>query len=98
MTLETNHASMKSALVLLTFMLSSGLLIAQAPANWQSAEREKILKGVSSIPKLGAPGPVAIWGNLAFPVLAAADGGKAELALAAAAGYGKGRAMIFGHN
>lgn len=83
---------------LLTFIFSSGLLNAQAPVNWQSVERTKILNGISSIPKMGAPGPVAIWGNLAFPVIAAADGGKAELALAAAAGYGKGRALIFGHN
>ncbi|MFZ4764951.1 MAG: hypothetical protein ACOYMN_08345, partial [Roseimicrobium sp.] len=83
---------------LLTLSCSLASLHAQAPANWQSAERAKILNGISSIPKLGAPGPVAIWGNLAFPVIAAADGGKAELALAAAAGYGKGRAFIFGHN
>ena len=89
---------MKHSFLSLIVVLSSGLLNAQAPANWQSAERAKILDGISSIPKVGAPGPVAIWGNLAFPVVAAADGGKAELAVAAAAGYGKGRALIFGHN
>jgi hypothetical protein len=85
-------------IVIPVFVLCAGLLHAQAPANWQSAERAKILSGISAVPKVGAPGPVAIWGNLAFPVIAAADGGKAELALAAAAGYGKGRALIFGHN
>lgn len=83
---------------ILTLLLCSSLLSAQAPANWQSTERAKILSGISSIPKMGSPGPVAIWGNLAFPVIAAADGGKAELALAAAAGYGKGRVLLFGHN
>ncbi|WP_050024761.1 hypothetical protein [Verrucomicrobium sp. BvORR034] len=71
---------------------------AATPGEWQNAERAKILSGVSSIPRLGAPGPVAIWGNLAFPVISAAESGKPELALAAAAGYGKGRLMIFGHN
>lgn len=89
---------MKSKLIIFTLILNGSLLHAQAPPNWQSAERTKILQGVATIPKVGAPGPVAIWGNLAFPVIAAADGGKAELALAAAAAYGKGRALIFGHN
>lgn len=69
-----------------------------SPGQWQTAERAKILAGVSSIPRLGAPGPVAIWGNLAFPVISAAEAGKPELALAAAAGHGKGRLIIFGHN
>ena len=69
-----------------------------AAINWQSAERAKILAGVSAIPKLGAPGPVAIWGPYAFPVIAAGDSGKPETALAAAAGFGKGRILIFGHN
>jgi len=89
---------MKKALLLTLLVLGPGGLPAQAPANWQSAERAKILAGLATVPKVGSPGPVAVWGNLAFPILAAADGGKAELAVAAAAGYGKGRVMIFGHN
>lgn len=68
-----------------------------SPGNWQSAERAKLLDGVSAIPKLGAPGPVAIYGQFAFPVIAAGADGKAQMALCAAAGYGKGRALIFGH-
>ncbi len=71
---------------------------APVPVNWQSAERAKILTGVSAIPKLGAPGPVAVWGPYAFPVIAAGESGKPETALAAAAGFGKGRILIFGHN
>ena len=73
---------------------------AAAPVNWQSPERAKLLAGVAAIPKLGAPGPVAIWGPLAFPVLASGDGegGKAQTALVAAAGFGKGRVVLFGHN
>ena len=71
---------------------------APALANWQSTERTKILAGVSAIPKLGAPGPVAIWGPYAFPVIAAGESGKPETALVAASGFGKGRILIFGHN
>ena len=71
---------------------------AAVPANWQSAERAKILARVSAIPKLGAPGPVAIWGPYAFPVITAGESGKPETALAAAAGFGKGRIVVFGHN
>ncbi len=71
---------------------------AVAPVNWQSAERAKLLAGVSAVPKLGAPGPIAIWGPLAFPVLAAGEDGKLETALVAAAGFGKGRIVLFGHN
>ena len=84
----------------IAFLLSlfSSVVLAQSPANWQNAEREKLLTGVGSVPKLGSPGPVAIWGNFAFPVLAAAEGGKSEMALAAEAGFGKGRVLIFGHN
>ena len=69
-----------------------------APTNWQAGLRAKLLDGVKTIPKQGAPGPVAIFGQFAFPVIAANADGKSELALAAAAGYGKGRALIFGHN
>jgi len=69
----------------------------QAAGNWQATERAKLLEGVSALPKLGAPGPVAIYGQFAFPVIAAGADGKAQLALCAAAGFGKGRAVIFGH-
>ena len=73
------------------------LLKAAAPVNWQSAERAKLLEGVKELPKMGAPGPVAIFGAFAFPVIAANADGKAELALVAAAAYGKGKALIYGH-
>lgn len=71
---------------------------AAAPTNWQAGLRAKLLDGVKSVPKNGVPGPVAIFGQFAFPVIASNADGKSELALAAAAGYGKGRALIFGHN
>ncbi len=71
----------------------------QMPPELVKAERAKILAGVTSLPKTGAPGPIAIWGNIAFPLLSAASGREAnELAVAAAAGHGKGRIILFGHN
>lgn len=88
---------MKRATPLFLFAVS-GLLHAQMPPALVTAERAKILEGVRSIPRSGAPGPVGIWGQIAFPVLAAPDKDGVEIAVAAAAGYGKGRVILFGHN
>ena len=78
----------------------SGIVVARAqlPEPLVLAERAKLLEGVKTVPKTGAPGPVAIWGNLAFALLAAPDRQGVEQAVAAAAGYGKGRVVLFGHN
>jgi len=83
-----------------TILLLS-LLVVHLPAwsqsDWQNAEREKLLAGVETLPKNGLPGPLAIWGERAFPVVAAAAPGKPESAVCAAASFGKGRALIYGH-
>ncbi|HCN30190.1 MAG TPA: hypothetical protein DIT64_15910 [Verrucomicrobiales bacterium] len=71
---------------------------AQLPQAIVEAQRAKLLEGVESVPKTGAPGPVAIWGQTAFPLLAAPDRAGAEIAVAAAAGFGKGRILLLGHN
>ena len=84
-----------TTLVLLGFV---GVSHAQMPPALVNAERAKILEGVKSVPKAGAPGPVGIWGNMAFPILAAPDKDGVEIAVAAAAGYAKGRVILFGHN
>ena len=77
----------------------SAIARAQMPPALVNAERAKILEGVTLVPKTGSPGPVGIWGNIAFPILSAASGREGnELAVAAAAGYGKGRIILFGHN
>lgn len=88
---------MKSA-TLLVFLAFAGVLKAQMPPALVNGERGKILDGVKSVPKAGAPGPVGIWGNMAFPILSAPDKDGVEIAVAAAAGYGKGRVILFGHN
>jgi hypothetical protein len=80
------------------FLLSLSPCLAQMPMEIVNAELGKILQGVKSLPKSGAPGPVGIWGTMAFPIIAAPDREGVEIALAAAAGYGKGRVILFGHN
>jgi hypothetical protein len=84
-----------TTLVLLAFV---GALHAQMPPALVNAERAKILQGVKSVPKAGSPGPIGIWGNVAFPILSAPDKDGVEIAVAAAAGYAKGRVILFGHN
>lgn len=83
---------------LIAFTISAAVCQAQMPVELVKAERAKILEGVKSVPKSGAPGPVAIWGAMAFPILSAPDKDGVEIAVAAAAGYAKGRIILFGHN
>ena len=80
------------------FLLGAASCVAQMPAELIKAERAKILEGVKALPKSGAPGPVGIWGAMAFPLLSAPDKDGIEIAVAAAAGYAKGRIILFGHN
>ena len=68
------------------FLLSLSPCLAQMPMEIVNAELGKILQGVKSLPKSGAPGPVGIWGTMAFPIIAAPDREGVEIALAAAAG------------
>lgn len=81
---------MKKVLSLLLLLAASDAG-AQMPVELVNAERAKILQGVKSVPKLGAPGPVGIWGQIAFPILSAADKDGIEIAVGAAAAHGKGR-------
>ncbi len=83
---------------LLLLVLLGGTAAAQMPTEVVEAERAKLLEGVQTLPKSGAPGPLAVWGRLAFPLLAAADRNGTEAAVAAVAGLGKGRILLFGHN
>ncbi len=73
---------------------------AQPAVGVLSGERAKLLAGVSTLPKLGAPGPIALWGATAFPVVATGGegDGRAETALVGAVSFEKGRIVLFGHN
>jgi len=68
---------------------------APAQAAALAAERAKLIDGVKTLPRLGLPGAVAVYGPLAFPLVTTADAKGAEV-LAAAGSVGKGRAVIFG--
>ncbi|GEP41745.1 M60 family metallopeptidase [Brevifollis gellanilyticus] len=82
----------------LLLLLGTVPCLAQMPAEIVTAERSKILQGVTSVPKQGTPGPIAIWGTMAFPILSAPDKDGVELAVVAAAAYAKGRIILFGQN
>ena len=83
---------------ILLSLLFCAVAQAQMPPALVNAERAKILEGVKSVPKSGAPGPIGIWGQIAFPILSAPDKDGVEIAVAAAAGFQKGRFILFGHN
>lgn len=90
---------MRFPIFLIPALVLTSSVLGQLPVEIVKAQRAKILEGVTSVPKSGVPGPVAIWGNLAFPILSApGDGEGPELAVAAAAAHGKGRIILFGHN
>lgn len=99
-----NHISIRSKSSLFGVLHSICLFAAgmlcqgQMPLDLVNAERAKILEGVKSVPKIGVPGPVGIWGQIAFPILSAPDKDGIEIAVAAAAAYGKGRIILFGQN
>ncbi len=76
--------------------LSLGLaLVLQEPATAR-ADRQVILRGLSTLPQLGLPGPVCVFGPDAFAVLTT-DEASAE-ALIGAARYGRGRVLAIGHD
>ncbi|MGA2499089.1 MAG: M60 family metallopeptidase, partial [Tepidisphaeraceae bacterium] len=59
---------------------------------------DALLAGVSTIAAPGVPGPVVVFGEQAFPVIAARDGRNTTSAVVAAARFGKGRIFTLGHN
>jgi hypothetical protein len=88
---------MKTRVLLALAMLALSLH-AQLPEDLIQRERARLLAGVGLLPKAGVPGPLAIWGDRAFPVLTAADRDGVESALVAAAVHGKGRVVLFSHD
>ncbi|RMH02779.1 MAG: hypothetical protein D6702_07720 [Planctomycetota bacterium] len=59
-----------------------------------AADRAELLAGVETLEQVGLPGPVVVFGPAAFAVLTSADG----QAVVAAARYGAGRVVAFGHS
>ncbi len=69
-----------------------GLLVACAQSHVD--HRTQILDGINSIPVLGTPGTMAVWGEDAFPIIA---GKNKSQPVAAAATYNKGRFFAIAH-
>ena len=56
-----------------------------------------LLDGVSRIAAPGVPGPLSVFGDEAFPVIAVSSQGKNSEAVVAAARLGRGRIVCLGH-
>jgi hypothetical protein len=82
-------------LTLLSLLLTPLATSAQVTPD---QHRTALLKDVPNIARIGSPGPVAISGEKAFPLLAAASSDNTEAAVAAATEFGKGRIVLFGQN
>ncbi len=59
---------------------------------------DALLAGVNSIAAPGVPGPLAVFGPDAFPVIVGKSGGSTSAAVVAATRLGKGRVTVFGHD
>lgn len=73
------------------------LLAGLAPAGAEPADLDVLLKGVTEVVAPGCiVGPVAVFGEKAFPVMTGRSG-KSRLPILAAARFGKGRVVLAGH-
>ena len=59
-----------------------------------TSNTEQMLDGIDSIPILGTPGTMAVWGENAFPVIV---GQNKSQPVAVAAEYGDGRFFAIAH-
>jgi len=83
---------MLNRIVIVLFLI---LLVAQALAD-DNADRAILLEGVHEIDSPGVPGPLLIFGNQTFPVIAGKLG-KERACVVAAGRLGRGRFVAFGH-
>lgn len=74
----------------LLIQLTLSIVIATSPQT----VRDKVLHGIDSIPVLGTPGTMCVWGDDAFPIIFGKD--KAS-PIAVAAIHGKGRFFAIAH-
>lgn len=75
-------------------MVSNIIAVFLALAHSVADHRAQILDGIDSIPVLGTPGTMAVWGDNAFPVIV---GKNKSQPVAAAATSGKGRFFAIAH-
>ncbi|UCD75083.1 MAG: M60 family metallopeptidase [Phycisphaerales bacterium] len=88
-------AAMRSALGIITLTAALGLFCQAARAVEEDLAR--LLDGVHEIAKPGVPGPVAVFGENAFAVVAGRGDNAVDYAVVAAAHSGQGRVVAFGH-
>lgn len=88
---------MHLSFIIVPFMLSAIGGMPQAQPSQRSADLDALLKGVTEIRTPGCiVGPVAVFGDEAFPVMTGKSG-AGRLPILAAARYGKGRVVLAGH-
>ena len=75
-----------------------GALFPWSGAPAQQDARAALLEGVRSIAAPGTPGGVSVLGQTAFPVVAGPVGGGLQAPVVAAARWGRGRVVAFGHD
>jgi len=73
-------------------------LVAAGAASAGEPEAARLLEGVARIAAPGVPGPLCVFGPAAFPVVGGGSEGGSREAVVAAARWGKGRAVAFGHD
>lgn len=79
----------------LTFISNSPLLAQTAP--FPQADIRFLQEGVKAIESSGAPGPVAAFGPMAFPVVLGSAGRNLSAPVIVASRLGSGRIVAFGH-
>lgn len=75
--------------------LTLGLLL--TPCARAQDDAAKLLEGVSLFERTGIPGPLAVFGDKAFPIVVAEHAGQ-RAAIVAGGRIGAGRVVVFGHN
>lgn len=81
-----------------TRVVACALVAVLEPPGARVDEVDKLLEGTTTVARVGIPGPVAIFGEKAFPVVAGALDGSVQAAAIACSRLGSGRLVVFGHN
>ncbi|MBM3992339.1 MAG: hypothetical protein FJ298_15225 [Planctomycetes bacterium] len=81
------------------FLLPIATLLAALPAATARAQDDaaKLTEGVKLFERTGVPGPLAVFGDKAFAIVAAEHAGV-RAAIVAGGRIGSGRVVVFGHN
>lgn len=78
-------------------LLGMLFLLPSLRADAQNADAQVLLNEVREIAAPGLPGPLSLYGKTAFPLVTARTGRTASATVVAAAIFGKGRVVAFGH-